>query len=153
MDFGFYYILSVTRVLQDLEELVNIILKPAVYSWCLQSEKINQPLSSWEDSSLVLWNSPLLPLCFYFKDSTPASGKDLFRRHWDCHTLEWIHGGGCGSWGESSPRGRAWCYCLWGKRQLMVLTSRSKMCEILEVNSPVISIWRPMKYNFNSSLR
>lgn len=122
-------------------------------SWHLESEETDQPWSLWEGSPLAFWDWPLLSLCFAFKGSTPASGQDLLRRHGDCCTLEWLHGGGCGGRGESSPRGKAWGHGLWGRKQLMGLTNRLNMSEILEANSPWTPIWRTVKHLFNSSHR
>lgn len=105
MNFGFYSILFVTRIMQELEEphkryskIANVLLD------CLESEEADQRWSLWENFSLTLWDWPLLPLCFYSKGSTPASGQDLLCRHRDCHTLERLHGGGCRGRGESGPR-------------------------------------------------
>lgn len=39
VDFGFYFILSVTRIMQELEEAMNVIPLLTMYSWCLESEK------------------------------------------------------------------------------------------------------------------
>lgn len=95
----------------------------------------------------------LTTFCSCFKGPTTARGQDLFRRHRDCHTLEWLHGGGRGSWGESSPRGRALGHGLWERRQRMGPTSGSEMSEILEAKSPVTSMQRPMKHHLNSILK
>lgn len=154
MNFGFYSFLCVTRIMQELEEphkryskIANVLLD------CLESEEADQRWSLWENFSLTLWDWPLLPLCFYSKGSTPASGQDLLCRHRDCHTLERLHGGGCRGRGESGPRGRVRGHRLWGRRQLMVRTCGSKTSESLETNSQVTLILRPIKYHFNYCLR
>lgn len=98
-------------------------------------------------SGFMQWH---LLLCFCSQGSTSASGQDFLCRHWDGHTLERLHGGGCGGWGESCQRGRAQDHGLEVHKSLI---NSSKIPEILAVSpykpySPSIDLGNHHNHSF-----
>lgn len=115
MHFSFCSINPWQRWHNSWRNLKSIILHCQCLHRCFEPEKVNWPWSSCENSFLVLCNA-IYCSAFCSQGSTSASGQDFLCRHWNSLTLERLHGGGCGGWGESSQRGRAQGNGQWWKR-------------------------------------
>lgn len=123
MHFSFCSINPWQRWHNSWRNLKSIILHCQCLHRCFEPEKVNWPWSSCENSFLVLCNA-IYCSAFCSQGSTSASGQDFLCRHWNSLTLERLHGGGCGGWGESSQRDSS---CHWEDSRRWNLAARTRI--------------------------